>query len=117
MLGSLDTEDPAMLDDIKPGSDIQIKVVKRPTNAAAAKTLVRVLAKDPTHKAEFDRLAKVRRRGYNPQPRGGRTYAGHVVIRKKPVTGSLGEQGTVKATVDVIRDLRSVQRFVEVSAA
>ena len=37
--------------------------------------------------------------------------------KQRPVTGSLGESGTILASTDVLADLKSVERFVEVSAA
>jgi hypothetical protein len=105
-----------MLDKIAPGSTINVKVVKQPTNAAASKTLMRVLAKDPGVAAEHKRQAKLRKVHYNPQPRGGRLYGGQLV-KQHPVKGKIGEAGTVTATADVLRDLGSVKRFIEVSQA
>ncbi len=102
--------------DITPGSQVHVKVTKSPTNAGATKTLVRLLSKDAAVEARNRELSKIRAKNYNPQPRGGRTYAGHLV-KQRHVKGEDGEEGTIKATVDVIRDLRSVDRFVEVSAA
>lgn len=102
--------------DIKPGSNVQVKVVKAPTNAAAAKTIVRILSKDKTVMAENKRQRQIRKRLYAPQPRGGRTYGGYVV-KQHPVKGILGEQGTVFASLDVVQDLKSVERFVEVTPA
>lgn len=105
-----------MLDKIAPGSKINVKIVKQPTNAAASKTLVRVLAKDPVVYAEHDRQAKIRKKNYSPSRRGGRLYGGHVV-KQHPVKGRLGEAGTITATLSVLRDLGSVERFIEVSPA
>ena len=105
-----------MYDDIQPGSSIHVKVTRRPTNAAAAKTLVRLLSKDPVVREENKRLAKLRRIHYRPRKRGGRLYGGHM-IKLRPLKGDLGEEGTVAATVDVLTDLKSVSRFVEVSRA
>jgi len=105
-----------MLDKIAPGSKINVKIVRQPTNAAASKTLVRVLAKDPVVYAEHDRQRKIRKKNFSPSRRGGRLYGGHVV-KQHPVKGRLGEAGTITATTAVLRDLGSVQRFVEVSPA
>lgn len=104
----------ASLDKVKPGQKLHVKVVRKVTNAAANKTLQRVLSKDPEHKEDLKRIAKVRAKGYNPQPRGGRLYGGHVIVAK-PLKGEQGEEANVTATVDVIRDLKSVERFIEVS--
>ncbi len=105
-----------MLDKIKPGDSIEVRITKNPSNIAAAKTLVRVLSKDREVQAENNRHRKIRQTQYNPQPRGGRLYAGRLV-KQHPVKGVAGESGKVRATVDVLRDLRSVERFIEVSKA
>jgi len=52
----------------------------------------------------------------NPSMRGGRLYGGRQV-KLYPVKAEIGEQGTVLATPDVIADLKSVARFIEVSGA
>jgi len=101
---------------IKPGSSVLVKVVKAPTNAAATKTIVRLLSKDKTVMKENKRQRQIRKRLYAPQPRGGRTYGGYIV-KQHPVKGVIGEQGTITASLDVLQDLKSVERFVEVSAA
>ncbi len=105
-----------MLDKITPGSRVDIKIVKQPTNAAAAKTLVRVLSKDEKVKAENKRLRIARDGHFEARTRSGRLW-GVRVVKQRPVKGVVGESGTVTATVDVLNDLRSVQRFIEVSPA
>ena len=105
-----------MLDKIGPGTKVTIKVVKHPRNTAAAKTLERVLSKDQRIKAENKRLRKVRDRNTESRQRGGRQWAVRLV-KQHPVRGRVGESGTVVATTDVLRDLRSVERFIEVTKA
>jgi len=103
-----------MLDKIKLGSSINVKVTKTPTNAAATKTIKRVLSKSPDVRAEQNRLEKVRVKQYNPQRRGGRMYGGRMV-KIDPIKAIIGDQGTITATMDVINDLKSVSRFIEVT--
>ena len=105
-----------MLDKIAPGSKVNVKIVKQPTNAAAVRTLMRVLAKDPVVYAEHDRQAKIRRKNFSPSRRAGRLWGGQVV-KQHPIKGRVGEAGTILATTSVLRDLNSVQRFIEVSEA
>ncbi len=105
-----------MLDKITPGSQIQVKIVKCPTSAAAAKTLVRVLSKDQSVRAENKRLRKSRDRHFRAKRRGGRDYNLYVV-KQRPVKGAVGEAGTVTASSDVLMDLRSVSHFIEVAKA
>ena len=104
--------------DITPGSTVNIKIVKEPTNASARKTLVRLLSKDAEVVAENKRLKKVRKTNQTHSPRGGRwrVWEGRLP-KQRPVAGALGESGTILASPDVLTDLKSVQRFVEVSAA
>jgi hypothetical protein len=105
-----------MLDKFAPGSKVNVKIVKHPTNAAAVRTLMRVLAKDPVVYAEHDRQAKIRKKNFNPGRRAGRMWGGYVV-KQHPIKGRVGEAGTILATTSVLRDLGSVQRFVEVTEA
>ncbi len=107
-----------MLDKIQLGDTIQVKVVKQPTNAAASKTLARVLCKDAAHAAEVERHREIRRTSTPKTTRGGRYRVWESrMIKQHPVAGNKGEQGTVTATYDVMQDLRSVERFIEVGKA
>ena len=101
---------------IKPGSQVRVEIVKLPSNAAARKTLVRLLAKDDKTAAEQKKNKIFHARSLRVKGRGGRPWEHHTKMRR-PVTGVVGEAGTFKATLDVIRDLGSVSRFVKVSAA
>ncbi len=105
-----------MPEKIAPGSKINVKVVKHPSNAAACKTLVKLLSKDPLVHKENARLRKARARHITNHQRGGRTWYVRVP-KQRPVEGKLGETGTIIATLDVLTELKSVQRFVEVSKA
>lgn len=105
-----------MTQDIKVGSKINVKVVKQPTNAAAAKTIVRLLSKDSAVQKENDRLRRARKNGLREAQRGGRMWKIRVV-KQHPVAAKIGESGVIVATTDVLTDLNSVSRFVEVSKA
>jgi len=105
-----------MFDNISPGSTVTVKVVKQPHNSAATKTLIRVLSKDPLVQAQNKRLRKIRKQQYAPARRGGRLYGGRM-IKISPFKVDVGLTQTVKATMDVINDLQSVKRFIEVSSA
>lgn len=101
--------------DIKPGSTVNIKITKTPANEGARKTLVRLLSKDAGVLKENARHRQVRKTNAVITQRGGRVrlWAGRV-IKQHPVKGALGESGQITATLDVIRDLKSVERFIEV---
>jgi len=105
-----------MVNDIQTGSRINLKVVKQPTSTSASKTIVRLLSKDLSVVAENKRLRKVRDKNIEWRPRGGRLWG--VRLKKQfPVKGNIGDSGTIVATYDVIKDLQSVSRFLEVSTA
>lgn len=105
-----------MLDNIAPGTKVTVKVTKDPTNDAAQKTLRRILSKDAAAKKENDRHAKVRKAGFSSHQRGGRPWEVRVP-KQHARDGKTGETSTLLATADVLRDLKSVARFVEVSKA
>ena len=105
-----------MPDTIAPGSKILLTIVKRPSNAAAAKTLVRLLSKDKTVKAENERLRKTRVSNLRQNRRGGRFWDVNVV-KQPAVEAKIGVSKTIIASLDVLTDLRSVSRFVEVKPA
>ena len=106
------------MSDIAPGTRVTVKVVKQPTNAAAAKTLVRLLSKDAVVNSHNVRHRGIRKRAQTMSPRGGRWRVWESRLAKQhPVKGTIGEQGTFVASVDVLRDLKSVERFVDVQAA
>ncbi len=103
---------------IAPGNKIAVTIVKTPTNVAARKTLVRVLSRDAGVKKTNARLYATRKANERVTVRGGRLrlWEGRVVTQH-PVKGNIGETGTFTATLDVLKDLASVARFVEVKAA
>ena len=105
-----------MLDNIAPGSKVQVKVVKKPTSAAASKTLVRLLCKDRGVKRNNERLRKARKQYFSQNRRGGRFWDVNVV-KQDAVAAEPGVTKTIVATLDVLTDLKSVSRFVEVTKA
>ncbi len=105
------------ISDLTPGKPVTVTVKSAPTNAAATKTLVRLLSKDP---ATAKRNSKIKRnRWIDPKfsPRGGRwrVWEGRQP-KVRTVTGQAGESATFTAGVQELRDLASVERFVEVKA-
>jgi hypothetical protein len=101
---------------IAPGTKISITIVKKPTSAAAAKTLVRLLRKDRSVQKEAARLKKTRKTHFRQAARGGRLWNINVVTQPA-VEAKLGVCKTITATLDVLTDLKSVSRFVEVKPA
>ncbi|MEQ9459543.1 MAG: hypothetical protein RIG82_01145 [Phycisphaeraceae bacterium] len=105
-----------MANTIAPGTQVLVKITKQPTNDAARKTLIRVLSKDPEIAEHTKRQRRARDRHNQPHARGGRTWIIRIP-KKQQVRALPGEHGKVLATVDVLRDLASVERFVEVTPA
>ena len=98
---------------IDPGSVVSVEIAATPRSAAARKTLIRVCRKDPRI-ARKHRQQKSTRPSWQDWIRGGRFW--HHQMKSKPaIKLDPGERYTVNATVDVIRDLQSVERFIKVT--
>jgi hypothetical protein len=102
--------------DVKPGAVVHIKVKKTPTNEAAAKTLSRLFAKDPINKRARVQRKKLLAGAMEVRRRGGRPWE---VRPKAPrlVQPVAGDACKIRATTDVLGDLRNVARFVDVQSA
>ena len=103
-------------ENIAPGAQVRVEVVKRPTNAAALKTLRRVLVKDATAADAKKKDKLFRRRSESVKRRGGRPWE-HRPTMRHPFNGLIGESGTLKATASVLHDLASISRFVKVTVS
>ena len=93
--------------EITPLSRITITVTKAPTNAAAVKTIVRILGKDKVVAGHNRRQERIRKAGFSQNRRGGRFWDVHMV-KQHPVLGRIGDTGT---------DLKSVEKWVEIKPA
>nr|QDY92634.1 hypothetical protein fos2004AM_00002 [uncultured Planctomycetota bacterium] len=100
--------------DIAPGKTVSVEITAPPTNAAAEKTLYRLCRKDPRI-AKAHRVRKCKRPSWQTWRRGGRFW--HHQMKSRPLVKlTTGSRYSVLATVDVIRDLQSVSRYVKVTA-
>jgi hypothetical protein len=103
----------AAIDTLKPGQTVRVTISKSITRDAARKTLERLFLKD---KAVANPIA-ARSRNFKelPKRRGG------VIWTKRPnkVHPDLnrGAAATILATPQAIKDLRSVENFVDVASA
>lgn len=101
---------------VKPGTKVVVKISKSPTNAAATKTLSRLFARgEGGRKARQDRK-RLRASATVARRRGGRPWY------KRPKAPLLfppeaGKTCVIRVTLDVLKDLQRLERFVEVSAA
>jgi hypothetical protein len=94
------------------GSTVTVEVIKTPTNDAAHKTLIRLFRKDASV-ARHHRHQQSKRPSWEFWRRGGMSW--HHQMKTKPaVSLQPGSKYQIRATVDVVRDLASVERFVRV---
>lgn len=99
---------------IKPGQTVEVEIVTLPQSEAARKTLTRLLKRDAAA-VRHHRHQKTKRPSREEWVRGAMTW--HHQMKSKPVVAMrVGSKGTLRATLDVLRDLGSVSRFVKVTA-
>lgn len=99
---------------ITPGSQVTIEITEVPKRAAALKTLRRICSKDPQI-ARVQRYRKAHRPSWQEWIRGGKYW--HHQMKSVPAARiEPGRSFTVRASVDVIRDLKSVERWAKVTA-
>lgn len=103
-------------EEINPGTQVRVEIIKAPTNEAAEKTLVRLLAKDPVIAKTKKKDKLFHARSVRTKGRGGRPWE-HRTKMRQPVETKVGVAGTLRASVDVLKDLASVSRFVKVTSA
>ena len=100
---------------IAPGTQIQVELTALPASDAAAKTLVRLFRKD-IRVARHHRQQQSKRPSWEEWRRGNMTW--HHQMKTQPaVQLKVGARYSFRATIDVLRDLNSVKRFVSVKPA
>lgn len=98
---------------IAPGSDVTVEMVRMPASQAAAKTLMRLFRKDPAI-ARHARHQHAKRPSWQEWRRGNATWH-HQMRTRPPIRLAVGRTCRLRATVDVIRDLHSVERYVKIT--
>ena len=99
--------------DLKPGQTVRVTVSKSITRDAARKTLERLFMKDKAVRAPLDARAK----NFIPLPkrRGGTIWTKRV--NKVHPELNKGFSATITTTPQSIKDLKSVETFIEVASA
>ena len=99
--------------DLKPGQSVRVTITKNITRAAAKMTLERLFLQDKAVRRPID----IRSRNFKelPKRRGGQIWTKrpnklHPGLNK-------GASATIKATPQHLRDLASVEDFVDVKSA
>ncbi len=101
--------------DVTLGSLISLEITAEPTAAAARKTLIRLCRKD-ARVMRHQRIQQRKRPSWQTSRRGGRYW--HHQMRSVPaVKLAPGSRYSIRATLDVIRDLESVKRWVSIAPA
>jgi len=103
-----------MTSEIKPGQWVNVKVAREPKSAAGKKTMIRLFEQDDDVKRERQRLSRSRLTRHHR--RGGRLWA-DIPSRLRIVQTTPGATYKIFASVDVLRDLQSLARHVEVAPA
>ena len=99
--------------DITPGQTVAIELTAAPRNAAAFKTLTRLFRRDPQVVQQQRRQSR-QRPSWQQWRRGGRMW--HHQMKTKPCFAlTVGKQMSLRVSVDIIRDLQSVSRWVKVT--
>jgi hypothetical protein len=99
--------------DVRAGQTLAVEVLKTPRTDSAVKTLIRLFRRDPAV-ARVQRRLKQARPSWESWRRGGRQWH-HQMKSEPPVSLQPGTRYTVRATLDILRDLESVQRWVKVT--
>jgi hypothetical protein len=96
--------------DLKPGQTVRVTINKTITRESARKTLERLFMKDKAIRQPIER----RSRNFIPIPgrRGGRIWTKRP--NKVHPTLSKGTAASVKVTPQAVKDLRSVEDFIQV---
>jgi len=103
-----------MATEIKPGQWINVKITAVPKAANNRKTMIRLFEKDGGVRVERKRLAVSR--PVTTHIRGGRPWADRP-RRLQAVKMEVGSTYKLFGSVDVLRDLKSLAKFVEISPA
>ncbi len=99
--------------DLKPGHTVRVTVSKSINRDSARKTLERLFMKDKAVRAPLDARSK----NFIPLPkrRGGAIWTKRV--NKLHPELEKGTSATIKTTAQSIKDLKSVETFVDIASA
>ncbi len=101
--------------DVKLGASLAIEIIATPTNEAARKTLDRICRADAAVRRQI-RTRKAKRPSLQSWRRGGR-YWEHRMKSRSPVSLEKGQVYTVRTSVPMARDLKSVAAWIKIRPA
>lgn len=100
---------------ITPNTTVVMTVTATPTREAGLKTIQRLARKDPAQQ-RHQRHRKSKRPSWQEWRRGGRFWH-HQMRTESGIRIQRGSTFTIRATIDVLRDLASVAQWVQVAPA
>ena len=100
---------------IKPGSNIKVEIKSLPKAAAGVKTLMRLCSRD-LEIQRINRKRKASRPSHESWTRGGAVW-NHRMRSESAAVIAPGEKFNLRATLDVLRDLKSVESHVAIQSA
>lgn len=95
--------------DIQPGARIKVTVKSAVKTSRAGKTLARIFMRD----GEVRKKGLVRPKQVIQSTRAGRLW-NHRPTGSNQLPPNVGDSASIIATVDIIRDLHSVEPFIDV---
>lgn len=102
--------------DFKPGQMIRCTVTKTPTNKGGRVTLERLMRMDPGVKRGLRRAHHKRQQNLNVYNRGNRDWTARELCGKI-VRAVKGQNWSMKYSVDLADEFKSIERFVKVEKA
>lgn len=102
------------MSDIKPGQWINVKIKSQPRAIAGRKTMVRLFEQDAAVRKE--RVRHARSRPPQPSRRGGRIWMNRPA-RLAVVSTERGSSYKIFASVEALKALKSIEKYVEITPA
>ena len=101
--------------DVRPGMTVVVEITAPPRTAPARKTLLRLFRRDPAALRHRDKQ-KRQRPSWQTWRRGGRMWH-HQMKSQPPIQLVPGSRLSLLASVDALRDLESVCKYVKLTPA
>ena len=104
-------------DKIVPNTDLTFTIVKEPVRPASRKTIERLMWMQPQVKKDFSMLQRLRRqKGIKYTVRAGRVWFDRPRATRT-MRATKGASFTLYVTPQIVNDLKSVQKYLDVTSA
>lgn len=105
-----------MIDALKPGQTVKCTIVKEPLTPDDKQTVMRLMRKDPTIQRRLRRSQMMRRRNMVVYNRGNRDWYKRQQVGKIADVRA-GSSWKFTYSLELGRDMKTVERFLKVEAA